>query len=155
MSLKRNTNHNWTELGDGSLECSRCGRPFTPTHPGHEPPQKYCKGLRQSRINPVSQRKARSRLDDDGNKVVYGPYFKWAAQRKCFVCYSYPCVPHHLKTVKTGGVDRQNIIDVCLDCHSTIESKGLSFWERSHNVDASDRANKLWEIYDDTIWAER
>lgn len=92
------------------------------------------------------ERRDRSRTED-GQRHTYGPYFRWASDRRCCGCGTYPCVPHHLDTVGTLGRDAENLLDVCYACHDQIETEGLSAWEAEHGIDAEDRASELWSEY--------
>lgn len=154
--LRSDPSHTWKFVEAGARlskwVCVRCGTRRSVIHKD-ELPDRWCNGLKRTELERGegvnaynAERRARSRTED-GERHTYGDYFRWACERRCCACGTYPCVPHHLDTVGSGGRDAENLIDCCGTCHDQIETEGLSSWEAEHGIDASERARELWAEY--------
>lgn len=150
MGLSRNVEHDYEPVtGEHDVACTRCGKPWQ--YKWGDPPEKYCNGLRRSRISPVSDKKQRNRRDRKGRKHTYGPYFKWVSAQPCIVCGTVDGAPaDHYKTVGSGGRDKANLIPVCVD-HQDRHTKGLDTWIEHYDLTHEEvliHMLKLWERYD-------
>jgi hypothetical protein len=88
------------------------------------------------------------RPEVNGFQLVYGPIFFAVADMTCFRCGYSPCTPHHVKTVKNGGQDYANLVDVCFRCHLLIEQQmGRKTFEATFKVNLAERAKKLVDKY--------
>lgn len=86
----------------------------------------------------------RARREQEGR--VYGPLHDWIKTQPCdlagrqgHTCRFYEDRPriesHHIKTVATGGEDRNNTVPLCPAGHDEAHALPLGDWCRKHHRD--------------------
>lgn len=75
------------------------------------------------------------KVDKHGRKLVYGSEFYRVSSLDCCVCGEVGWWAHHLKRTGNGGVDKGNIVPLCLRHHSEVTNGGDESFEKKYDVD--------------------
>lgn len=83
----------------------------------------------------------------------YGPeFYRISLLFCCHICVNPNVLPHHVKSVGSGGVDRRNLVPLCLEHHTECEKKGQKTFEKKYNLSleklAIEYATRSWPSSD-------
>lgn len=68
-------------------------------------------------------------------KEVYGPeFYRIAMLFTCHICDNPDVIPHHVKSVKSGGKDKKNLVPLCYEHHTQCHWLGRVSFEVKHNL---------------------
>ena len=71
----------------------------------------------------------------------YGPeFYRIALLFCCLICDNSNVTPHHVRSVRAGGLDYRNLVPLCMEHHTECEKKGRKTFEKKYKVDLKELA---------------
>lgn len=74
--------------------------------------------------------------------IKYGPEWERISRMRCLICHRRSGPAHHVKTVGTGGLDKGNLVPLCVDHHEEVH-RGRDTFARKYDIDLEQIAKEL------------
>lgn len=79
------------------------------------------------------------------HQLRFGPFADLVRQMGCLVCDQHgPSLPHHVKSIGSGGLAPANLVPLCLVHHNQVHYIGINTFSEQHNIDLRAEAASLW-----------
>ena len=62
---------------------------------------------------------------------------------------------HHVRSRGAGGIDEANVVPLCHGHHMEGHTGGWHTFQQKHDIDLTDRAERIWKAYSVMVSAVR